>query len=257
MRPKIIFFDIDGTLLPIGESRVHPAVVEALTEAHDRGILLFVATGRAPYAIPDLGGIPFDGMMCFNGSYCFNAEGTIYADPMDPEDVKTVIKNAKRLGYPVTIATASRMGNNFYQKNLADYISISHLDYDIPADYERMTEEPVFQLMAGTTEDKDHLLIKDAPGVKTARWWDRATDIIPRACGKAKGAQMILDHYGIGVSDSMAFGDGGNDADLLEFAGCGVAMGNAAEETKKIADYVTDTCEKDGVATAFRHFNII
>ena len=256
-QPRIIFFDIDGTLLPFGEDRIRPAVAEALTIAHGRGIRLFIATGRAPFALPDLGEIPFDGVMCFNGSYSFDQDGPIYSEPMDPLDVKTVIRNAEEMGFPVTIATATRFANNFYQEDLARYLALSHQEYIIPPDYVRMQDEPVYQLMAGTPAEYDELLLRGAPHSTTARWWDRAVDIIPRHCGKGKGIDMILRHYGIPRADSMAFGDGGNDADMLSFAGVGVAMGNTAPETKAIADHVTDSCDRDGVLTAFRHFGLI
>ena len=58
-------------------------------------------------------------------------------------------------------------------------------------------------------------------------------------------------------SEIMAFGDGENDIDMLQFAGVGVAMGNADEKVKAMADYVTDTVENDGIEKALRHFGLI
>jgi hydroxymethylpyrimidine pyrophosphatase-like HAD family hydrolase len=55
----------------------------------------------------------------------------------------------------------------------------------------------------------------------------------------------------------MAFGDGGNDIPLIEYAGTGVAMGNATDDVKAAADYVTGTVGEDGVITALRHFSVI
>lgn len=258
MKPEIIFFDIDGTILPIGERAIHAPVVEALHALHGQGIRLFVATGRAPFALPPcLSGLPFDGAICFNGAYCYDGGGLIHAEPMNREDIHTVIRNAGALGYPVTVATATRQGANFYQKNLADYIAFAPLPYDIVDDYDRLQDEPVFQLMVGAIEAHDALLVRGAPHVKTARWWDRAVDIIPAHWGKARGIERVLAHYGIPIEASMAFGDGGNDADMLAFVGMGVALGNASEAAKEAADYVTDPCERDGVVSALRRFGVI
>lgn len=55
----------------------------------------------------------------------------------------------------------------------------------------------------------------------------------------------------------MAFGDGGNDVTMLEFAGIGVAMGNATEGPKAAADYVTDDVDHDGVMNALKHFHVL
>jgi len=55
----------------------------------------------------------------------------------------------------------------------------------------------------------------------------------------------------------MAFGDGGNDISMLRHAGIGIAMGNAKDDVKAVADYVTDNVDEDGIMKALRHFNVI
>ena len=59
------------------------------------------------------------------------------------------------------------------------------------------------------------------------------------------------------MEDTIAFGDGGNDITMIEHAAIGVAMGNANEGVKKIADYITDDVDNDGIFNALKHFNII
>lgn len=235
MKPRIIFFDIDGTILPIGERAVHAPVVEALTAVHDRGVKLFIATGRAPYTLPYLSGIPFDGAICFNGAYCYDDSGLIHAEPMPREDIGTVIRNAEALGCPFTVATSTRYHS------------------EVPAE----GADPVLQLTVRTVEAHDALLVKGAPHVKTARWWHRAVDIVPAHWGKAQGIAKVIAHYGIPLEATMAFGDSGNDADMLAYAGTGVALGNATDAAKQAADHVTDTCENDGVVAALRHFGVL
>ena len=66
-----------------------------------------------------------------------------------------------------------------------------------------------------------------------------------------------LAHLGLTREQCIAFGDGGNDVTMLEYAGIGVAMGNACEEAKATADYVTDDIMKDGLAKALEHFGLI
>ena len=64
-------------------------------------------------------------------------------------------------------------------------------------------------------------------------------------------------HYGITREQTMAFGDGGNDTDMLAYAGIGVAMGNATAEPKAVADYITDDVDHDGVRNALLHFRVL
>ena len=76
-------------------------------------------------------------------------------------------------------------------------------------------------------------------------------------CGKAFGIQKILEHYGYCRNECIAFGDGGNDIDMLQYAGIGVAMGNSKESVKAAADYITEDCDSDGVVSALLHFRLI
>ena len=62
---------------------------------------------------------------------------------------------------------------------------------------------------------------------------------------------------GIDISETMAFGDGGNDISMLKAAGTSVAMGNALDKVKANASYVTTSVDEDGIANALRHFGII
>ena len=114
-----------------------------------------------------------------------------------------------------------------------------------------------FQICPRIPSAEDAEWVKHAPGMKSARWTEEFADMIPLEGGKPVGMQKILDHYGIDQKDTIAFGDGGNDMTMLEFAAIGVAMGNANDEVKSHADYVTDTSENDGILKAFQHFGIL
>ena len=255
MKIEILFFDIDGTILPIGGKSVHAPVVRALTEMHDRGVRLFICTGRAPFSLPNLAGIPFDGAVCFNGAYCYDAGGLIHSEPLRLCDIKDVIRNAGELGFPVAVATARARSTSEHRQSPPDRPAPSE---HAPAKcLEFIPDEPVYQMMIDATAEFDSLFVQGVPAVKTARWWDRAVDIIPAHWGKAKGMEKVLEHYGLERSQSMAFGDGANDANMLEYAGIGVAMGNAAQAAKEAADYVADSCENDGVVSALRHFGLL
>ena len=257
MKIRIAFFDIDGTLVNFGAGDISGVVKRSLRALRERGIKLFFATGRPPYLVPAFQNVTFDGMMTFNGSYCFDDNGVILSVPMNRNDIKTVVKNAGEIGLPVLIATSRRMGINFRQKELDDYAGFSGVACDVIDDYEQIQREDVYQMMLGAPPERDAWLLRGTSSVKIVRWWGKAMDVIPSDCGKAVGMRAILQHYGFAREESIAFGDGGNDQDMIAYAGIGVAMGNATPDVKAAADYVTDSCADDGVYTALKHFGLL
>ena len=82
-------------------------------------------------------------------------------------------------------------------------------------------------------------------------------DLIAKGGGKSSAILRLLDKMGILPEETIAFGDGENDMGMLELAGIGVAMGNAEEQVRKIADYVTSDIDEDGLEKALKHFQVV
>ena len=95
------------------------------------------------------------------------------------------------------------------------------------------------------------------PGCIANRWHRGAYDIVPATGGKVAGIKAYLDRFGIAPEETMAFGDGENDADMLRFAHVGVAMGNADPAAIEAADYVCGDIDEDGLARALERFGLI
>lgn len=92
---KIIFFDVDGTLISKERSYISEKVLVALKQLKEQGIKLFIATGRHYLELELLGinnQFTFDGYLTLNGGYCFDHKGVIYSNPINKEDVKRVVE---------------------------------------------------------------------------------------------------------------------------------------------------------------------
>ena len=94
------------------------------------------------------------------------------------------------------------------------------------------------------------------PECEATRWNPLFTDVVPVGGNKSNGMEKILAYFGISREETMAFGDGGNDIPMLEYAGIGVAMGNASEEVQRHADFVTSGVDDEGIVHALKHFHI-
>ena len=115
----------------------------------------------------------------------------------------------------------------------------------------------VYQLIAFFSPGHEERIMSVLPHCEATRWNPLFADVVPRGSSKAVGIDKIIEYYGISLHETMAFGDGGNDMAMLRHAGIGVAMGNAGDEVKEAADYVTDSVDDDGVMNALRHFDVI
>ena len=109
---KIIFFDIDGTLIAMDQDTISEKTLEALKRLQEKGVKLCLATGRGPMLVPHFEGVEFDAFLTYNGSYCYDHSGTLYSNCIPLKDIERIIKNADKMGKPVALATKDRMAAN-------------------------------------------------------------------------------------------------------------------------------------------------
>ena len=148
-KPKIIFFDIDGTLVPLKEG-IHPRTVEALQKLRQNGIKLCIATGRAPMEVPKFEGVTFDAFLTYNGSYCFTPERDVFKNLIPKADIALLRRNAEALGRPMALATKDRLAANGSDPDLAEYFAIGGVELVIADDFDAMAQGEIFQvLMSG------------------------------------------------------------------------------------------------------------
>lgn len=244
---KIVFFDIDGTLINLGAKDLSEKTRYTLNRLRQNGIRVCIATGRPPLTVPRFEGVEFDAYLTFNGSYCYDKSGVIFSNPIPSVDVQKIIDNACAMGRPVSIATRERLDANGSDTDLEDYYSFVHMQVPVDARFEVTAKQDVYQIMMGCRKEEYAQVMGGVSGAKITAWWERAVDIIPANGGKGVGVEKILAHFGLSVSEALAFGDGNNDLEMLETVGTGVAMGNASEELKAVANDICGHVAEDGI----------
>ena len=244
---KIIFFDLDGTLLDPRTGRISAGTAQALKQLEERGIRRCLVTGRPSVCLPDLGDLHFDVTATFNGCFCRAGTQVIYSNPIDPGDVPIILRNAAALGRPVSVAVRDRLAANGIDRDLAEYYAIAGLELTVAEDFDLACQEPIYQIMLGSREEEHAAVIRGAGNVRLAISWERAVDVIPATGGKGSAIRQILAHYGLDRSRALAFGDSHNDIDMLQAVGTGVAMGNATPGLKAVADRVCGPVSEDGI----------
>lgn len=246
---KIAFFDVDGTLVDMEKKVITPVMLETLRRLKENGIILCMATGRGPYLVPSFPGIDFDVFLSYNASYCYTKDAVIFENPIPAEDVKRIIKNAAEIHRPVFLAGVEGGGANGCDKDLADYFGIAKSKVNVLDNFafEKLMEKKIYQMMIGCYKEEYADILKDVDGARITAWWTRATDITPANGNKGVGVRKILNYYHLDKENAIAFGDGTNDIEMLEAVGTGVAMGNATDDVKAVADVVCGHVVEDGI----------
>ena len=220
---KLIFLDVDATLYSKEQRLVPESTIKAVHEAQENGHKVLINTGRPlVYFEKEILDIGCDGYLCSNGVHILLDGETIYHKTV-PE---TVVEQIKRICEE----------NNIYgtfEGEKCSYFRDHNVDF-----------HPHYGFMI-TAFDL-------APYMAHEFTWDHFEDH-----DKGTGLTYVADHLNISTDDCYAFGDSNNDISMFKAAGHGIAMGNACDELKEIAEYVTDSVNDDGIYHAFKHYHLI
>jgi Cof subfamily protein (haloacid dehalogenase superfamily) len=244
---KIVFFDIDGTLFKPHTNEMSQKTLETLQKLRENGIKICVATGRSPMGLPEFPGIEFDAYLTYNGSYCYTKDTTIFSNSIKKEDVKQILLNAETMGKNVIVAIKSQILANGLDDVLKKFMAVENLEMEVSPDFEEKVKDEVYQVMLACCPEEYDAIMENVKHAKIATWWDKAIDIIPFNGGKGIGIASVLKYYGLKKDEALAFGDGNNDIEMLQAVETGVAMGNASEDLKAVADFICKDVTEDGI----------
>lgn len=157
---KIVFFDVDGTLLKIGEKDISDKTLYALKNLQKKGILLCMATGRSYTEIPHFKGVDFDILLTFNGSYIVNNENVIYKNPLDHTDKNVMIQNLKKMNRAIAISNENTIVANGTDPDLEQYFSFGNVELIISDKFDEISKGEVYQIMCSGTCDEYDMILK-------------------------------------------------------------------------------------------------
>lgn len=254
---KAVFFDIDGTLLPFGKSQVPESAVRSIAALRQKGIKVFVATGKSLALMlhTSVKNIPFDGYLTLNGQLAYDDKfSMLYGVQIIPEEMEILSQVFKSDKIPFEMIGEFSRYINFVDERVKQ--NVANTNSIVPS-IDKYKGEKIYQITAYTDHHRIDLLKDTMELCKVTFWAPDACDIVAKDGGKENGIKKILETYGIAKEETMAFGDSQNDNGMLQLVGTGIAMGNALEITKDVADYITADIEDDGIEKALKHFELI
>lgn len=254
---KVIFFDVDGTLLSHTKTEISMSTRSSLDKLREKGIRRVVATGRHTLEMETLpvNDIDFDGYITLNGQLCLDDKrAEIYGVPIVGTEKAYILKLFEEKKIPVMLVERDAMYMNFVDSLVEK--AQQAISTEIP-ELGKYTGNEIFQAVVYVKKGEEGFLRRQLPNSAITRWNNYAVDIIPSGGGKVSGIKQYLMENGINQWETMAFGDGENDIGMLQFVEIGVAMGNSGKDVKAAADYVTLGVDDDGIEKALRHYRII
>ena len=254
---KAAFFDVDGTLFSHKTNQVPPSTRDAIAALRKNGVLCVVATGRHPIELATLPieEVGFDAFLMLNGQMMLDQhKNMLFHVPMTGKAKDFLVEQFRNHAFPLLITELEDMYLNFANERVAEAQAYYSLPNPKIRDYDGAD---IYQFCLYIREDEEAILADIADECVITRWHNYGIDLLAKGGGKMVGIQRYLDSIGIAREEIIAFGDGHNDAEMLRFAGIGVAMGNAEDATKEAADFVTADIDDDGIAKALKHYNLI
>lgn len=267
---KLICMDLDGTALRADKRTFSPRLDAALERAHERGIAIVPVTGRQYGLLPPaVQGHPVweDLVVTCNGGQILKlATGEVlYSLYIEEAALRQLLKLAERFGIPVEFSVDSRL--HLTQASYDAQLPHGNLDFHIhtilakcgiivdslePLCAARVEKAQLPWIPPELANDVENAL-KD---VAVSAVWASSTsmEITHPDASKGKALEVLCGMLGIRSANAMALGDSGNDESILRRAGLGVAMGNAPEHIKAIADAVTESNVDDGAAIVIEKY---
>ncbi|MDS9472441.1 Cof-type HAD-IIB family hydrolase [Sporosarcina pasteurii] len=250
MTRKLIMFDIDGTILD-HESKVPASTKEAIQLLKENGHEVAIATGRSPYFISELRALlEIDSFVCFNGQYVEIDNEVIYKNPTSKEYLKELFDFSSEKEHPLVYMSAEKMKSTVEMNHVMEgsFASINIDTSHIHVNSSYFNEIEIYQTLLFCQEHEEAAYRKSMKDLNFIRWHQNSVDVLPMGGSKAMGIERFMEHTGFSKENVYAFGDNFNDVEMLQFVGHGVAMGNAPEQVKQVARYVTKDVGDDGIA---------
>lgn len=255
---KILFFDIDETLLSHRTFKIPESTKNALKKAKENGHLIFVNTGRTKSLIgDDIQELEFDGYVCGCGTYIEVDNKVLYNNVIDKNNYNVILDGLQKYKLDGVLEGEDAI---YVNEGAQDDFLLSNLrkqGYPIKAyDLDNMKFNKMFiryednKYIDNFCEDTKHIFDYIDHGSGTR-------ELIPIGHSKGSGIDFLVKHFNMELEDTFAFGDSNNDIPMLEHVKNSIVMGNANPDLFERATFVTKHIDEDGIEHAMKYFNII
>lgn len=258
MKRKLIFMDLDGTIIDHSTRTIPNSTKEAIKKLKENGHTVIINTGRCPsilYGVDkDLG---IDTYVASNGRYVIHKGEVLLNDYIDKDVVKKLADKAFENKIDLAFESATHyVINSRFTELSGEFSRIFNLHQpEVMHNYH--LENEILQMVLFYDKADYKKFEIEFPTLSFHFANEYGLDINEKGGMKEIGIKVLVDKLGYSYEDTIAIGDGFNDISMIEVAGIGIAMGNANDKLKNAADIVTDDITNDGLANAFKKLGLI
>lgn len=275
MVKKVVFFDIDGTLVS-RQNHVPESTKQAIEKLKNKGILPVIATGRAPLLLEEVREkLAIDSFISMNGQYVVANGEVLYENPLPKDLVKRLTEKASDQNNGIMLCGSEDIFSNSLismakrssvwkvLKGIGRVIpgriqlSLFRRAMKKPPKPEEYADKKIYQVILEASAEEEVDYQKEFPELTFTRSNPYTLDVIAKGTSKATGIETMIQVLGVKREDTVGFGDSLNDLEMMEYVGVGVAMGNGLPEVKAAADRVTADVTEDGIEKALKELEMI
>lgn len=255
MKYKFVAVDMDGTLLN-SRGEITPATAEEIRKLADKDVVFTISTGRPIQGVAkyrELFGLTGP-VITYNGAMIVNAEDNkvLFEQGLLREDARKIWELGQKYNTTMCIWAGNQLYGNRLDEKIHDYKKLSGVEPILADDVEELLELGITKILwYDEVERIEEFLAQLSSDMfcEVSYCTSKPTflEFFSSKVSKAVAMEKIGEFLGISRDEMMAIGDGMNDLSMIQYAGLGVAMGNAAQEVKDNAQFITDTNDEDGV----------
>lgn len=258
---NLLFLDIDGTII-LPDDSIQESTKEAIKQVQEKGMEVFLATGRPIHEILDIGEeLNIQSYIGYNGACAIHKGEDLFVEPMDAKMIEFFLSIVREKEHEAVLYTDEKNVFTSLESQLTEkFIEKFHLTQNVNLNSEYIDHVLGVTLLNLSTNDPElyeeygniHLSPVNVEGYR-----DHAFDVIRDKVNKGFAVERILDELRITKDHAIAFGDGINDKEMLTTVGAGFAMGNAHPDLFKAAKYKTTDVTEDGIFNGLKELGLV
>lgn len=259
MKQKLLFFDIDGTLLSEKTHQVPQSAINALKQAKKNGHMIFINTGRTRSTINQcIEEINPDGYVCGCGTYISHLNHVLYHHQVSKQTCHQLLSLLKNQHIDAIFEASDKV---YFPQDLSDpkinYFYKQYNNASFPLGFLSDKDVHLDKFCIQFYQDVSSFYHEIESQFNIIKRKKDFSEIVPKGHSKATGIQYLIDYFHLSLDDCYVFGDSMNDISMLTYVKHSIVMKNSDQPLFEITEYITDDVDNDGIEKALKHFHLI